>query len=80
MAKKGLERKLPPAVAKKYTVKTIRPGKFVFAGFGEIDLRTISVKKADELYASKFPYLILNEAEEEQEEDTPPDNPPEIAE
>ena len=54
---KELERKLPEDVAKKYRMKTIRAAKYNFAGFGEIDLRTISVAKADDLYAKKFPYL-----------------------
>jgi len=59
--KKVLERKLPEDVAKKYNCKVIRPGKFDFKGFGEIDLRTISVPQADKLVEKGFPYLELKE-------------------
>lgn len=56
-----LERKLPADVAKKYKCKIIRPGKFNFKNFGEIDLRTISVEKADKLVENGFPYLEFSE-------------------
>lgn len=65
--KKPLERKLPEDVAKKYRCKIIRPGKFNFKGFGEIDLRTISVEKADALVAKGFPYLEKTKEAEQTE-------------
>ncbi len=64
---KALERMLPKDVAEKYKVVTIRAGKYNFYGFGEIDLRTISLKKADELFEKEFPYLELMEQPEQEE-------------
>ncbi len=57
--KKILESKLPAKVAEKYKVVTIRPARYNFNGFGEIDLRTISLNKADELFEKEFPFLKL---------------------
>ncbi len=54
-----LERKLKKEVAEKYSLKSIRPGKYAFAKFGEIDLRTITLKQADELVKKGFPFLVL---------------------
>ncbi len=54
-----LERKLPKEVAEKYNLKSIRAGKYVFPKFGEIDLRTITLKQADELVKKGFPFLVL---------------------
>ncbi len=61
---KPLEMKLPKEVAEKYRLKTIRPGKYNFQGFGEIDLRTLSLAAADELVKKKFPFLVLKKKAE----------------
>jgi len=58
---KVLERKLPADVAKKYKLVTIRPGKYNFQKFGEVDLRTISLEKADAIVARGFQYLQLSD-------------------
>lgn len=50
---------LLPEVARKYYVKTIKPGKYNFKGFGEIDLRTITLQKADRLVEHGFQFLVL---------------------
>jgi len=55
--------KLPEAVAKKYTC-THGTGKLITSvalGMQEIDLTTITVKKADELVKNGFPYLVLKD-------------------
>ncbi len=57
-AKKPLPKKLRDDVAEKYTLKTIRPGKYNFHKFGTIDLRTINLKKADELVENGFRFLV----------------------
>ncbi len=49
--------KLQPDVAKKYRLVSIRPGKYNFKDFGEIDLRKITLKQADELVTKGFPFL-----------------------
>lgn len=58
---KVIAKKLSPEVAEKYRLKTIRPGKFNFEGYGTIDLRTMKIAKADELYEKGFPFLVLKE-------------------
>lgn len=65
-AKNVAENKLPEEVTEKYTLKTIRAGKYNFQGFGEIDLRKLTLKKADELVAEKFPFLILKKKYKEE--------------
>lgn len=41
-----------------YEVVGIKPGYYAFPGnFGEFDLRKISMKRAEQLVAQKFPYL-----------------------
>ena len=50
---------LPPEVSIVYEAKTILPGKYKFKGFGEIDLRMISLEQANDLYNHGFPYLKL---------------------
>lgn len=49
-------------VAAKYALIGIRPGKYAFKGFGEIDLSELTVAKADELFKRGFPYLKLKNA------------------
>jgi hypothetical protein len=58
------QRTLLPEVAEKYVLVGIRPGKYNFNGFGEIDLRTISVQKADQLFKDGFSHLKLKEIPE----------------
>lgn len=50
---------LPKDVADKYNLKDITAGNFYFPGFGEIDLTSISVDRADQLHDRKFPHLTL---------------------
>lgn len=52
---------LKSEVAAKYALIGIRPGKYNFKGFGEIDLGEITVPKADELYKRGFPHLKLRD-------------------
>ena len=52
------EFKLPTEVADKYNLKEITPGLYCFPGFGEIDLTTITLEKADSLIEQGFPYLV----------------------
>lgn len=58
---KVIERKLREDVAKIYKVKTIKPSKHDFKGFGVIDLRTISLEKANALFTKGFKYLELTD-------------------
>jgi hypothetical protein len=50
---------LRPDVARKYYVPTIKPGKYNFKGFGDIDLCQITLEQADALFAKNFPFLKL---------------------
>jgi hypothetical protein len=59
---KKIENKLPKEVADKYSLKSIRPGKYSFAKYGEIDLRIISLEKADKLVKDGFPHLVAKKA------------------
>nr|WP_199079083.1 hypothetical protein [Pedobacter sp. ASV19] len=54
----GKESKLPAEVSEKYNLKDIVAGLYDFPGFGQIDLQTISLEKADALVSSGFPYLV----------------------
>ena len=54
---------LHPEVAAKYALIGIRPGKYNFKGFGEIDLSTLSVAKADNLVSRGFPHFKLRSGE-----------------
>jgi hypothetical protein len=53
MAKKQLS----AAVAEKYKLVKVEPGKHHFADFGIIDLTNLSLEYADELVSLGFPYL-----------------------
>jgi len=55
--KKALEAKLPAEVAAKYNLKIIRPGKYNFHGFGEIDLRKVTLKQVKELIEKGFEFF-----------------------
>ena len=68
--KKFIERKLSKEVARKYKLSIITAGKFNFKNFGVIDLRTISLEKADALVAKGFPYLQLTDEAKKQIENT----------
>lgn len=50
---------LHPEVQAKYALVGIRPGKYNFKGFGEIDLCTLTIQKADSLVARGFPHLKI---------------------
>ncbi len=50
---------LMPEVANKYYVSTIKPGKYNFKNFGDIDLRLITLATADKLFQKGFPFLKL---------------------
>jgi hypothetical protein len=50
---------LRPDVARKYYVPTIKPGKYNFKDFGDIDLCQITLEQADALFAKNFPFLKL---------------------
>ena len=56
--KKAPAKALPAEVAEKYNLKIIRPGKYNFDKFGTIDLRTISLEKADALVEKGFTFLV----------------------
>lgn len=53
------QHQLRPEVARRYFVPTIKPGKYNFKGFGDIDLTTLSIEQADALFERKFPFLKL---------------------
>ncbi len=38
---------------------TISPGVYHVHGFGEVDLRSLTMEKADYLFSKNFPYLVL---------------------
>lgn len=38
---------------------TIEPGLYNVHGFGEVDLRNLTMEQADRLFKMKFPYLEL---------------------
>jgi hypothetical protein len=46
------------AYSEKYRL-TIEPGLYHVKGFGEVDLRTLTLEKANYLFQSNFPYLVL---------------------
>jgi len=48
------EARLPAEVAEKYDLKMIRPGKYYFNGFGEIDLRKVTLKQVEALKKKGF--------------------------
>jgi len=50
---------LRPDVARKYYVHIIKPGKYNFKDFGDIDLCSITVEQADSLVARGFTFLKL---------------------
>lgn len=52
---------LKPEVAAKYALMGIRPGKYAFKGFGEIDLCSLTLAKADELFKKGFQFLKLRD-------------------
>lgn len=56
---------LKAEVAAKYALIGIRPGKYNFKGFGEIDLGEITLAKADELFKRGFPHLKLRDGSSE---------------
>jgi hypothetical protein len=51
------EPKLQDEVSAKFDLVGCKPGKYLFAGFGELDLTAISTKDAKSLIAAGFPYL-----------------------
>lgn len=64
-----MERKpltLQKDVAEKYYLKAVSAGTFHFPGHGEISLHTMSLEKADQLYASGFPFLVLKKKRSEE--------------
>lgn len=62
---------LSAAAADKFSlVKTIKPGRYRFPGFGEVDLTTMSLEKAENLVKNGFPYLILKN-KKNPDQDTP---------
>jgi len=48
--------------AEKYRL-TIKPGLYHVKGFGEIDLRSLTLDRANSLFRAKFPYLMLKPQE-----------------
>lgn len=58
---------LHPDVSTKYHLVGIRPGKYNFKGFGEIDLCKLTLKKADSLVAQGFGFLKSNEESSQEE-------------
>ncbi len=67
--KKSPPKKLLPEVSEKYTLKTIRPGKYNFDKYGTLDLRTLSLEKADKLVENGFPFLVLKKTKKEDPKD-----------
>lgn len=61
-----MQKTLNPEVAAKYVVVAIRPGKYNFKGFGEIDLCALTVSRADELVKRNFPHLKLRQGSADQ--------------
>lgn len=51
--------KLNPEVSAKYNLVGVKPGKYQFSGFGEIDLTKIDLAEADGLVKMGFPHLVL---------------------
>lgn len=52
-----MENKISKHIESKYKVIGLEPGKVICKDNTEVDLRTISLEKADELFNSGFPYL-----------------------
>jgi len=67
--KKALEAKLPAEVAAKYNLKIIRPGKYNFHGFGEIDLRKVTLKEVEALKKKGF-YFFEEKVKEPEKTET----------
>ena len=51
--------KLKKEVTEKYNLVDVMPGKHQFAGYGDIDLTTLTLSDADALFNIGFPYLQL---------------------
>lgn len=56
MEKRSLN--LPKEVAEKFSLKNIEAGNYHFPGFGEINLTSITLEKANSLFAAGFPFLV----------------------
>lgn len=54
MASKTLKKE----VSDKYDLHTVKPGTYVFPGFGEIALDQLTLERADLLVANGFPHLV----------------------
>lgn len=63
MSEKKETPKLSPALEGKFINVGVHPGVVVGKKFGTVDLRTISLAKAEELVKSGFPYLKKIEKE-----------------
>ncbi len=48
----------------KYNI-TIEPGVYQVHGFGEIDLRSLTLERAEQLFKKGFPYLELKPTSQE---------------
>lgn len=59
--------KLIPEVAAKYNLVGIKPGKYQFSGFGEIDLTKIDLVEADGLVKLGFPHLVTKKKNPDKE-------------
>lgn len=46
-----------PHLVRKFRVVGVEPGRVYVPGHGTVDLRTISLELAEELFAEGFPYL-----------------------
>lgn len=58
---------LNPQVAAKYLLIGLRPGKYAFKNFGEIDLCSLTLARADDLVKRGFPHFRLRDVSAETE-------------
>lgn len=56
-AAQEIKTELSAAVAEKYNLKGIKPGRYHFPKFGEVDLTSMTLAKADNLVKRGFTYL-----------------------
>jgi hypothetical protein len=60
---------LSKEAAQTYNLKGIQAGNYHFPGFGEIDLTSVTLEKANILFAAGFPFLIKKKSKAVVEEE-----------
>lgn len=59
LLQKMADEKLSPALDGKYELRDYAPGIFAISGFGDVDMRTVSLETADKIHASGLcPHLV----------------------